>query len=736
MGSASMNATEPTLRLERRDDGVAVLWIDDPAESVNTLRAELADELQQVLDVLEDSSAAKALIIISAKPDNFIAGANLEMLQSVQSIAEGRELAELSQSMQRRLASLPMPVVAAIHGSCLGGGLELALATDARVASDARVTRLGLPEVQLGLLPGGGGTQRLPRLIGLAPAMRMLLTGRQVDAREALALGLVDAVAAQERLLDAAIESALALRGLHRRAGRPLAPPRALSPFKRRGFLHLLFARNPIGRQLFFARAHRQTVDKTRGNYPAPERILEVVRKGLEQGRAIGFATEARAFGELVVSPQSRALVRMFFATRELARESGVDDRQARVRDVVDVGVLGAGLMGAGIAYLCAARAGTPVTIRERDQQSLDDGMQRLRVLVDGRVKRGRLSRGEGETILERVTATLDFAAFESASLVIEAVFEDRELKRELLAQVESLNRDELIFASNTSSIPITEIAERSRRPSNVIGMHYFSPADRMPLLEVIVTEQTSAAVTATCVAYGKRQGKTVIVIRDGPGFYTSRILAPYLNEATWLLTEGVAIDSVDRALVDFGYPVGPLALLDDVGIDVGYKVSCVLGDAFGTRMQPPAGLLRLVEEGHLGKKAGRGFYLHDGRSRRRVNEAVYELIGVQPEKPAGEVPIAERCVLHMVNEAARCLEAGILRSARDGDVGAVFGLGFPAFLGGPFRYADALGAGRLVERLEHFAERYGERYEPAALLRQLAERGRSFYGGGPAERR
>ncbi|MCK5364603.1 MAG: fatty acid oxidation complex subunit alpha FadJ, partial [Gammaproteobacteria bacterium] len=375
-------------------------------------------------------------------------------------------------------------------------------------------------------------------------------------------------------------------------------PPQVASPFNRRGFVHFLLARNPIGRQLFFARVHRQTVDKTRGNYPAPERILEVVRKGLEQDRVNGFAAEARAFGDLVVSPQSRALVRMFFATRALARENGVDDSRIEASDIDSVGVLGAGLMGVGIAYLCAAKAGSSVTIRERDQASLDKGLQRLGELVDGRVQRKRLSREEGEAIVGRVAGTIDVTPLESASLVIEAVFEDRDLKRALLAEVESLDQDQVIFASNTSSIPISEIAAGSRHPANVIGMHYFSPADRMPLLEVVVTEQTAPQVTATCVAYGKRQGKTVIAVRDGAGFYTSRILAPYLNEAAWLLTEGVAVQSVDRALVDFGFPLGPLALLDDIGIDVAYKVSRVLGDAFGLRMQAPEGMQRLVEEG------------------------------------------------------------------------------------------------------------------------------------------
>jgi 3-hydroxyacyl-CoA dehydrogenase/enoyl-CoA hydratase/3-hydroxybutyryl-CoA epimerase len=723
-----MSAGSGALRLEFRDDGVALLWLDDPQEPVNTLKAELADEFQQRLQGLQDPSAAKALIIISAKPDNFIAGANLDMLQSVQSVAEGRALAELSQSMQQRLASLPMPVVTAIHGSCLGGGLELALAADARVVSDDSATRLGLPEVQLGLIPGGGGTQRLVGLIGLPSALRLLLTGRQLDAREALAQGLVDAVVDRERLLDTAIQCALGMGGRQRRRGSPLVAPRAMSIFKRRGFIHLLLARNPIGRQLFFARVHRQTVDKTRGNYPAPERILEVVRKGLEQGREAGFAAEARAFGELVVSPQSRALVRMFFATRELAKENGVDDPQTQARRVERVALLGAGLMGAGIAFLCAARAGTPVAIRERDQASLASGMQRVHALVEQRVERKGLSREQGEAISGRISGTLDFDALGSADLVIEAVFEDLDLKREMLSAVESLNRKQQIFASNTSSIPISEIAAGSLRPANVIGMHYFSPAERMPLLEVVATGDTAPDVIATCVALGKRQGKTVIVVGDGAGFYTSRILAPYLNEAAWLLAEGVPVETIDVALLDFGFPMGPLALLDEIGIDVGYKVSRVLDNAFGRRMQPPEGMQRLVEAGHLGRKSGRGFYLHEGRGRRRVNTSLYELLHVQPAKKPRAGAIAERCVLQMVNEAARCLETEILRSARDGDIGAVFGLGFPPFLGGPFRYADALGASSLIERLEQLADEHGDRYRPAPILCEHAERGEKFY--------
>jgi 3-hydroxyacyl-CoA dehydrogenase/enoyl-CoA hydratase/3-hydroxybutyryl-CoA epimerase len=723
-----------TLRLEHRDDGVAVLWIDDPDDTVNTLKRELAAELDEVLRELESSTEVRALVIISGKPDNFIAGANLDMLLAVESAAEARALSELSQGLQQRLASLPVPTVAAIHGAALGGGLELALACDARVASDHAVTRLGLPEVQLGLLPGGGGTQRLPRLVGAPTALDLLLTGRQLDARRALGSGLLDRVVARDELLRCAVDTALAMKGLRRRGARPLRAPPASSPFTPTGLLQLLLAGNPLGRHWLFARVSRETRAKTRGNYPAPERILGAVRAGLEGGMDAGLSAEAKAFGDLVVSPQSRQLVRIFFATRELKSDSGVDDASVVADPVQSVGVLGAGLMGVGIAYLCAVKAETRVWVKERDQESLEQGLGRLRGLIGRQMSRGRITEETHRAIHARIGAGTDYADVAQCQVIIEAVFEDLALKRRVLADVEAVGNEDTIFASNTSAIPIADIAASSSRPHNVIGMHYFSPAERMPLLEVIATGRTAPRAVATCVALGKRQGKTVIVVGDGPGFYTSRILAPYLNEAAWLMSEGMAVDAIDAALVDFGFPIGPLALLDEVGIDVASKVSVVLAQAFGARMQAPPGMQRLVDQGRQGKKSGRGFYRYvgAGSGSRRADGSVYELLGVEPRGGVDGGRVAERCMLQMVNEAARCLEEGILRSPRDGDIGAVFGLGFPPFLGGPFRYVDALGAGDVVERLKALVEAHGSRFTPAPSLLALAEAGGRFFDAAP----
>ncbi|HEY3664751.1 MAG TPA: 3-hydroxyacyl-CoA dehydrogenase NAD-binding domain-containing protein, partial [Polyangiaceae bacterium] len=464
---------------------------------------------------------------------------------------------------------------------------------------------------------------------------------------------------------------------------------------------------------------------------PAPERILEVVKLGLAQGLERGLEAEAQAFGELVVSPEARALMHVFFASTELKKDRGHDAANAPAQPVTRVGVLGAGLMGAGIAYVTAAQAKLDVRLKDRDEASLGKGLKHVREILDERVKTRRSSVTERDLTMARVTATTDYGGFDGADVVIEAVFEDLALKRAVLADVERNAGKRAIFASNTSSLPITKIAEGARRAEQVIGMHYFSPVNKMPLLEVVVSEATAPWVTATCVELGKRQGKTVIVVHDGAGFYTSRILGPYLSEASFLISEGVAIESIDHALVAWGFPVGPVTLLDEVGIDVAAKVGHILHEAFGERMAQPPGVDRLLKDHRLGKKNQRGFYLYADQKKadKTVDPSVYALLSVQPKLSLAEAEIAQRCALQMVNEAAYCFGEGILRSARDGDIGAIFGLGFPPFRGGPFQYADAVGAAELVRRLEDYHGALGARFAPAPVLSQMAATGGTFYG-------
>jgi 3-hydroxyacyl-CoA dehydrogenase/enoyl-CoA hydratase/3-hydroxybutyryl-CoA epimerase len=714
---------ERAIRLERRDDGVAVFRIDVPGESVNTLRGSFAFELEEAIDAFVADSALRAAVVASGKPDGFVAGADIKQLLVATSASEVAELSRKGQHALGRLAALEKPVVAAIHGACLGGGLELALACHGRVASSDDKTRLGLPEVQLGLLPALGGTQRLPALVGSEAALDLILTGKQLDARRAQRLGLVDEVVPPAILLEVAVKLALA---------RTAGPAKAKSGAKRKALTEALLVKNPLGRAVFFDQAKKKTLAKTHGNYPAAERILEVVRLGLSRGMEAGLGAEATAFGELAMSAEARELMGIFFAQNELKKDRGVADPNTEARKIRRVGVLGAGLMGAGVAYVTAVNGKLPVRLKDRDERSLGKGMAHLAELFSERARSRRMSNFERDREAARITPTTSYDGFDGVDVVIEAVFEDLTLKQTVLADVLRNGGKNLIFASNTSSLPIGKIAAGSVAPERVVGMHYFSPVPKMPLLEVITTDQTAPWVTATAVELGKKQGKTVIVVRDGAGFYTSRILGPYLNEASFLLAEGVPVEGIDAALVRWGFPVGPVTLLDEVGIDVGAKVGKILHDAFGERMAPPPSVERLVEDQRFGKKNGRGFYDYGSKKKgkREVDRSVYQVLGVEPKSELPAADIAERCVLQFVNEAVHCLGEGILRSARDGDIGAVFGLGFPPFRGGPFRYIDAVGASELVRRMERHEKAHGVRFQPAPLLSEHARDNKKFHAG------
>jgi 3-hydroxyacyl-CoA dehydrogenase/enoyl-CoA hydratase/3-hydroxybutyryl-CoA epimerase len=721
------------LRFETGADGVAVVLYDVPGEPVNTLRDSFQHDFDQVFTKLAEDATVKAIVIASAKADSFVVGADVEMLSRVKTAAEAAALARGGQQAMQRLEDLGKrkPVVAAIHGPALGGGLELALACTYRIATDSRKTQLGQPEVQLGLIPGAGGTQRLPQLIGIAQALDLILGGAPARASKARKLGLVDEVVPRPILLEVARRRALELATGALRVERRKVELKLPKLLRSETLQQLALEDNPVGRRILFQQARKALLAKTHGNYPAPERALEAVRIGVEKGPQEGYRAEAEFFGELVVSDVSRRLVEIFFATTALKKDAGVDDAGVKPRKVEKVAMLGAGLMGAGIAYV-TADAGIPVRLKDKDDAALGRGFRQIAGIFDERVKRKRLTFREREEKLALVTGTTDYSGMRTADVVVEAVFEDLKVKHAVLKDVERESPN-AIFASNTSSLPIGKIAEAAQRPEKVVGMHFFSPVNKMPLLEIIRAPKTGAETVATVVALGKKIGKTVIVVNDGPGFYTSRILAPYMNEAAFIFNDGAAVEDIDRALTGFGFPVGPMQLLDEVGIDVGAKVAHIMHDAFGARLAPPAGFEKLVESGRLGRKAKKGFYLYeDGGSskKKEVDRGVYDLTPQGQKRSSPPLAeIAERCVLQMVNEAALCLGEGILRSARDGDIGAVFGLGFPPFRGGPFRYADALGAAKVVEKLRGYQDRFGVRFTPAAKLVQLAESGGRFHG-------
>ena len=733
----SNEQTLSALTLEVREDGVAILWIDVPGQSQNTLIEGLREDFEAKLRAVRTDDKIHAVVVASRKPASFMAGADIKMIQTIKSAEDAERRSRLGQAAFEELETSEKPIVAAISGACLGGGLELAMACQARVATTDRKTKLGLPEVQLGLLPGAGGTQRIGELVGLEAGLDLLLTGKQIDGKKAKKLGLVDEVVPPSILLEAAVKIAKTLaeettkkpRGLVERLtevakeiGEELGDTKALR--------ELALAHNPAGRMIVFDQAEKTLEKKAGPHYPAPYRILEVVRLGLEKGRKAGFEAEAKAFGELAVTDVSRRLVEIFFATTELKKENGTDRPDVKPLPLSKVGVLGAGIMGHGIAFVTASQAHLPVRLRDRDEAAVGKGLAAVRALADERVKKKKLSEAERDQLMSTVTGSKDYAGMKGAEIVVEAVFEDLKIKHAVMKEVLEACGEDVIFASNTSSLPITKIAEGSPRPDRVVGMHYFSPVHKMPLLEVIRTRKTSDEVVATAVELGKRQGKTVIVVNDGVGFYTSRILGPYMNEASWMLADGIPVEEIDRAARDFGFPVGPITLLDEVGIDTAEKVGHIMHAAFGERLTPPPGLDKLVADGRTGRKGGKGFYTYGEGKKKEVDPAAYAVLGITPKsgQKVDRAELSERLGIAMVCEAIRCLGEEILRSPRDGDIGAIFGLGFPPFRGGPFRYADSLGPAELLRRVRGYADRFGKRYAPPELLIDRARTGHRFY--------
>lgn len=705
--------TEQTaFKLSIDEQNIAWLSIDVVGEKMNTLQAAFAQEMEAIFAQLSEAGKGiKGLVIHSLKPDNFIAGADVRMLEACKSAEEAQALAEKGQQMFQQLSDLPYPVVAAIHGPCLGGGLELALACDYRISTDSGKTKLGLPEVQLGLLPGSGGTQRLPRLIGLLPSLDLILTGKQLRAKKAKKLGIVDAVVPETILLE------VAKSFVEKNTGKNKAKQKVSTKEK-------LIANTGLGRKVIFEQATKKTHEKTRGNYPAADAILEVIRFGLEKGFEQGQKKEAQRFGELVMTPESKALRSIFFATTEMKKDLGSEASPTKIERAA---VLGGGLMGAGISHVSVAKAKVPVRIKDVSNDGVLNAMQYNYKLFEKQKKRRIISKAQLQSQMLQLSGGIDFTRFKHTDIVIEAVFEDLELKQTMVSDVEQNAKPTTIFATNTSSLPIKQIAEKAARPENVVGLHYFSPVEKMPLVEVIPHEGTSAETVATVVEFARKQGKTPIVVKDCAGFYVNRILAPYMNEAAQVLMANEPIESLDKALLNFGFPVGPITLLDEVGVDIGAKIIPILVNELGERFKGPDVFDKLLNDNRKGRKSGKGFYTYKGK-KKEVDKSVYKLLGLNPEAKQSEKDMALRCVLPMLNEAVRCLDEGIIRSPRDGDIGAIFGIGFPPFLGGPFRYMDQIGLAKLVEIMNDHATQYGDRFAPCDGLLTRAGLEQSFY--------
>jgi 3-hydroxyacyl-CoA dehydrogenase/enoyl-CoA hydratase/3-hydroxybutyryl-CoA epimerase len=713
-------AVLPGFRRET-EGGVLRIVFDRPGDKVNLLDGRALEALERVFIETRGREDVTGILLTSAKPGMFLAGMDVEEIASLTDPFAASEGARRGQKVFAALEALPIPSVAAIGGPCLGGGLELALACTMRVAADDPAVSLGLPEVQLGILPGFGGTQRLPRLIGLPAALDLILTGKRLDARRAQRLGLVDRIAPPaylEREALALLGQASAAQG---RLPRGLRRPRPL--------LERAMVAIPPLRRALLRKAERATEKRVRrADYPAPYLAIRSMGAAFEGTEARGFDIEAGLVGELIATSTSKNLIWLFKSQGALKKDAGV---QAAPRKVKRAAVLGAGIMGGGIAQLLADR-GIPVRLKDVRQEALLAALRHADGLWRKQVARKRLSPREHQQRREFISTTTDDTGFSHVDLVIEAVVEDLAVKQKVLSAIEEHTPDRTVFASNTSSLPIGDIAARAMRPERVVGLHFFNPVHRMPLVEVIAGSRTSPETVATAHALAIELGKTPVVVRDSPGFLVNRVLMPYMNEALRLLAEGLSTEAVDAAMTAFGMPVGPLALLDQVGLDTARHVAGVLQGAFGRRMGGGESVLEaMVGDGRLGAKNGRGFYRYrDGESAGPDPDAL-RLAGAPGPRQLPPETLQERMVLSMINEAAVCLEDGVVREPREVDVAMVLGTGFPPFRGGLLRHADAVGVPVVVDRLTRLADSQGERFRPAGLLRDMVRLQARFYPEG-----
>lgn len=709
----------PTLRVD--PDGLGWLTFDDPDRKLNVLAEPV---MQRLVELTAEARAAandgslKALIVCSGKPDSFIAGADVTAIAAVEDPDLGEQGARWGQKIFAELGDLPVPTVAAIHGICLGGGLEISLACDHRVASDHPKTKLGLPEVMLGILPAWGGTTRLPRLVGLQASLDMMLTGKQVSGSRALRMGLVDAVLPAPIFHEKAAEFT-----------RGLLAGKSPKPKKSGGILSRLLDGTGPGRAIVLRTARKQVMSKTGGHYPAPLAILDVLSDVLTAPIETALKREAEAAGELIVSQVSKNLLHVFNLREATKKTNGTDVQDVRIRKVQRLGVLGAGVMGGGIAQLAATR-GVPVHMKDIRHEGVEAGLQYAQTIFNKAVKRRKMRRRDATERMALITGGLTYDGFRSFDLVVEAVVEKMDIKKIVLRETEEQVGRDCVIATNTSSLSVDKMAEGLRRPEQFAGLHFFNPVHMMPLVEVIRGAHTSDETVATLYAFALAMGKVPVVTADGPGFLVNRILAPYINEAGHLLAEGASIEAIDAAAVAFGMPMGPIRLTDEVGIDVSHHAGAVMYEALGERLTPAAPLVLIGETNRLGKKGGLGFYRYEKGKEKGVDPEIYAVLAPSIDKKTDidEKAIRGRLVLSMVNEAARVLEEGIVTRASDVDLAMIMGTGFPPFRGGLLRFADSIHPRTIHSRLEDLHEQHGVRFAPAALISELAGKDTTFY--------
>ncbi|MGH8092968.1 MAG: 3-hydroxyacyl-CoA dehydrogenase NAD-binding domain-containing protein [Chthoniobacterales bacterium] len=679
------SSAAPLIRREIGDDGVCVLIFDRPDSGANIFDAAALRDLSGQFDFIEKATNLKGLIVTSAKKSIFIAGADLQTLLRQAETGEMRAFIADGQRIFNRLAALKIPTVSAIHGACAGGGYEITLACDYRVASDGPATRIGLPETTLGLVPAWGGATRLPRLIGPENAAEVILKGKLYSAKDALQLGLIDEVVPPDKLLEAA------RRKLD--SGKRVLPERTVS-------------------------ARPVAVEAPPSQNPAPARAAEIINRSLTSSINESLARELDTIVELGETESTRNLIRNFFLAERYRKGTG----KVPAEKIVHAAVIGAGVMGSGIAQWLSAR-GVSVILRDVSVELLDRGLARIEKTYGEAVKRGLMSEEKAKEGRSRIVASANPGPLREVQIVIEAASEKLEIKRAIFHDLDSKIDHTNILATNTSALSISDLAAQTKHPRRVLGLHFFNPVSRMKLIEVVIGQQTADETKERALAFARQIGKLPVVVRDSPGFLVNRVLFPYLLDAAELFQQGVDAKEIDDALVEWGMPMGPLRLIDEIGVDVTVDIAATLEKAFGARARPAAILKKMEEAKMLGRKSGSGFYKYEGKEQ-LPSEAVehWRSSANSPQFSASD--LALRLVYLMVNEAARCLEEKVVASPEDADYGMILGTGFAPLRGGPLRFADHFGIAEMVRA----GERLGGKFQPCDLLRQAAEKGTKFY--------
>ena len=700
-------AGEKTIRLVVREDKICVLTFDRPGSSANIFDLPTLDELAQELEFIERQTELKGVIFISNKRSIFIAGADLNAMRNVASFDDARVLIERGQAVMNRIAALRIPTVAAVHGAAVGGGYELCLACDYRIASPEHATKIGLPETKIGLLPGWGGSTRLPRLIGLPKALDIILGGKTVPAKLALKLGMVDELSPVECLVAAAVRKI--------KLGKPARSSHWLT-------------NNRLVATAIAPQVRKRLLKKTRGHYPAVLKALEVVTRGISRTVEASLALERDGIIALMQTDVCRNLINVFFL-QERARKKTLPAAVSTPgpEPVARTAVIGAGVMGAGIAQWISARQ-LPVILRDINTGQVARGMAGIAKLYRDGVKRHIFTAHEARAGMDRVHPAPAEVPLRHADLVIEAAVENLELKKKIFQRLDELVSPDTVLATNTSALPVSEIAASTRHPERVVGLHFFNPVHRMQLVEVIAARQTAPAVLQRALRFAQQIGKLPVVVKDSPGFLVNRILIPYLIEAGNLFEAGAKIEDLDEAMLDFGMPMGPLRLLDEVGLDVSLHVAETLAAHFGDRMAVPGCIRKMTSAGLLGRKNGSGFYRHEKSKEAKPNLEISTYVQSQTARAITRAELQERMVFLMVNEAARCLEEQIVTDPADVDFAMIMGTGFPPFRGGPLRYADTVGAARLVGAMHHLVASGMAHFEPCKPLAGMAGAGERFY--------